>query len=280
MIKNIVGIVVFAFVILGCAKEKEEEINFSQLEQSTKDQSFMESEFNSVFQLSTELSKLEVFTDLSIDGPAYDGNLPRCANLSYNAVSRVLTVDFGSEDCLCKDGLLRRGSFTITFDETPFSVVNSEVTVNFETYSVQSIPITGKIVLKNVSGPGANIIEYNVIDAKAYIGSAIISWETSVTISRISGSSTANVFDDIYQIEGSSTGINRRGVSYTAQTVNPLKKKVQIGCIRTFVSGEVLFTDEDSNTALLNYNPNNDEACDRLVSVIINDTYNFTFNVR
>jgi hypothetical protein len=60
-----------------------------------------------------------------------------------------------------------------------------------------------------------------------------------------------------------------------------LKKKVEIGCLRTFVSGELLITDEDNNnTMTLDYDPDGGEPCDRTATVRFNDGKEFTITTR
>ena len=50
----------------------------------------------------------------------------------------------------------------------------------------------------------------------------------------------------------------------------PLVKKFQLGCARTFVAGTVSITNSKEKSMLLNYDPTNTQACDNLASLTIN----------
>jgi hypothetical protein len=51
---------------------------------------------------------------------------------------------------------------------------------------------------------------------------------------------------------------------------NPLLKKLELGCASTFISGVVTIENETGGILILDYDPYNDQACDKVARVTIN----------
>lgn len=271
-------ILVLSIASLACKKEKEEDLSSS--EQTAKDQAVMESEMAVVYELSKDLALLDNYDDLSKEGPAYEGSLPKCANLQYNSSTRQLLVSFPATNCTGIDGLQRSGLFTIKFGNTPFNENGGAIDIEFGNYVVEGVRFTGTILIRNLGANGAYRISYKVINAKAITPTGTITWNSELIFQQTAGQSTATVFDDVFEVSGSSSGVNRRGISYTGNIETALKKKIQIGCARTFVKGTVRFEDSENNFVLLDYDPDKDEACDRKASLKINNRVAITFFTR
>lgn len=266
-------------VMLACKKDKDDE-DLSAFEQTAKDQALMETEMGNVFQISHELGLLESYEDLSKQGPAYNGSLPQCANLVYTASSKTLLVDFGSAPCVGKDGITRQGRYSMTFANGEYQDKDAILTINFINYVVENVLYTGQIQVTNKAGAGAVQVLYEVFNAKAKTATGTISWQSSFTINKIGGGGTPSVLDDVYSVVGSSNGINRRGVSYSAEITTALKKKIQLGCATTYVAGVVEFEDSENNFVVLDYDPFDNQACDKIATVKINNRVAIEFMVR
>jgi hypothetical protein len=266
-------------VMLACKKDKKDE-DLSAFEQTAKDQALMETEMGNVFQIGNELGLLESYEDLSKQGPAYSGSLPQCANLVYTANSNSLLVDFGSAPCVCKDGITRQGRYSMTFVNGDYQDKDAVLTINFINYVVENVSYTGQIQITNKAGAGAVSVLYEVLNAKAKTPSGTISWQSNFTINKTGGGGTPSVLDDVYSIVGSSLGINRKGISFSAEISKPLKKKIKLGCATTYVSGIVDFEDSEKNFVVLDYDPFYDEACDKIATVKINNRVAIEFLVR
>jgi hypothetical protein len=73
------------------------------------------------------------------------------------------------------------------------------------------------------------------------------------------------VLDDVYEITGSTTGVNRNGISYVAQIITKLR--VELACEWRIVSGVIEVTPEGKSVRKIDFGSG---ACDRLVTVTVN----------
>jgi hypothetical protein len=101
-----------------------------------------------------------------------------------------------------------------------------------------------------------------------------VSWNSSraVTLTYDAG---PGWYNDEYTVSGSASGTNANGVTYNVVTTTPLKKKLTLGCLTTFIAGKLLLTNSNGKMLEVNYDSYNNEACDRTVTV----TYNGHSNI-
>lgn len=79
------------------------------------------------------------------------------------------------------------------------------------------------------------------------------------------------VWGDIYSLEGTANGTNRMGEKFEVTIEQPLIKKMEDGCSKTFVKGILSIKNSTSDkTIRVDYDPNQDEACDNLIEAEIN----------
>ena len=194
--------------------------------------------------------------------------LPECATRSYDAATRTLTIDFGTTNCLCADGRYRRGKLMATFSGT-WHENGSKVTVTRENYFVNDNQHLGTRVF-TYTGGGSFTLDVQQASIIFANGSGTTTWNSLRQYSRTAGFGTPSVYDDAYSITGTLDGTNRRGVSYTAVIVQPLIKKLAVGCARHFVAGTVQVDNSKERTMLINYDPTGTEACDNIATVTIN----------
>ncbi len=254
------SLLALVLIFSACDRVEEQRDNID----SSEVNALAENEFATILAL--------VETEGEPDGRiAQVSELPNCATTTYEAGTRTLTIDFGSENCLCLDGLYRRGKIIAVFTGTPRRVGNS-AQLSLENYYVNDFRFQGNKTYTLLSESTENLkwqVEVNNASIETPDGN--FTWRASRTIERIEGNDTPLLGrDDVYLIEGSSEGVNRRGRAFTATIITPLKKVREIGCARVFVSGVVELSNEDGQSMILNYDPNNDEACDRLAEVTIN----------
>jgi hypothetical protein len=275
-----IAFLLVATTLWSCKKDKEE-VDYTPFEQTAKDQSIMESEVGSVIHMSHELLLLESYNNTVIDSLAKEKSTPECALVNYNASTKTITLDYGSAPCLCKDGVTRQGRFTIRLIQDDFEEIDAQVLVDFINYNVETITYNGQIAITNLSGVRAARFSYKTLNASARTPTGTIKWSSEQTIQQSAGGNTPNwVFDDVYNVTGSSSGVNRKGLAYSAETTTPLTKKIALGCARTFVSGVVTLTDSEDNTITLDYDPDNNEACDRVGAIKVNNQVWVRFDIR
>lgn len=197
-----------------------------------------------------------------------------CVTRTWNATTNTLTIDFGTTNCLCKDGNYRRGQIIAVFNGT-WRTAGSSVTITHNNYFVNDNQHVGtKIItsLGNETGTTTNY-KYSVQVQNASIiftDGTVRSWNAQREVERTAGQGTATILDDTYLVTGSSSGTNRRGTSFTTSIGTPLKKVFLPGCARAFISGTVNIANSKGKSLVLNYDPSGNEACDRTASVTFN----------
>ncbi|GAA4347835.1 hypothetical protein GCM10023185_03160 [Hymenobacter saemangeumensis] len=230
--------------------------------------------------LSSDILSAAAPVDKNVSGSpavASDPELRRiygtCATRTYNATTRILTIDFGPTNCLCPDGRYRRGKVIVQFTtDTPTRRAGAEVTR--ENYFVNDNQHTATRIFTDLGSgsfsvdvPSASIIRAN--------NGGTHSWTANWVFTRTAGFGTTQTSDDVYSVTGQSSGTNRRGVSYTTTIQQPLIKRGD--CYKYYVAGTVNIVNSRSQTLLLNYDPSGTQACDNSASVTVNGrTYPIT----
>lgn len=256
------------FGAIGCKETATSPVEESI--ESSQDNALADGEFTSVFSFFDAQS--ETTFQKNIKGsPTIQGFekkselLPDCATASWDSAARILTIDFGSQNCVCKDGLSRRGKITAQFSGK-YKEINSSVKISLDNYFVQDMKVTGS---KTVTFLGTAKVNIAVENATIATPTGTISWNSNRTIEKTKGILTATIWDDEYVIAGAASGVNRKGVAYTVTIDTPLKKKVS--CLaKDFVSGILTIQNDKGTTLSINYDPLGTEACNKLASVTVN----------
>ncbi|MBD2769142.1 hypothetical protein IC235_14705 [Hymenobacter sp. BT664] len=197
--------------------------------------------------------------------------LGTCATRSYNADTRTLVIDFGPTNCLCPDGRYRRGKIVVVFTGSDRRQ-HSGAIVSRENYFVNDNQHTATRIFTNL-GNGSFTVDVPATPPASIIfanNGGTHTWTGHRVYTRTAGYGTPQLADDEYSITGTTSGTNRRGVSYTATIVQPLIKRFTPGCFRHFVSGTVSIVNSKGNTLLLNYDPAGTGTCDNIASVTVN----------
>lgn len=198
-----------------------------------------------------------------------------CATRTYDAATRQLTIDFGSTNCLCPDGRYRRGQLIVQFT-TEVNTRRAGAIVTRNNYFVNNNQHTATRIFTDqgqgsftVSVPSASVIY------AAANGGGTHSWTANWLFTRTAGYGTATTLDDVYNVTGSATGTNRKGVGYTTSIQTPLVKRGD--CLKYYVHGTVSLNNTNGRTLLLDYDPANTQACDNSATVTVNGrTYTIT----
>lgn len=193
-------------------------------------------------------------------------SLPSCATRTYNNDTHTLTIDFGTTNCLCRDGKSRRGKIVSVFEAKP-NTAGARVTTTLVDYYVNDMRHTGTRIVTYSSRNYKTVV---VRDASVITPEGTITWRAERTIERVAGRETDLLADDVYLVNGRAAGVNRRGVAYKTATEQPLKRVMAAGCARHFVSGIIVITNENGNTLKLNYDPTGGEPCDNIAEVTLN----------
>ena len=280
--------VVLGSLFMSCKADKLK--NATEILRTAEDNAIMSSEFSSLYETSQNTANSEQGAAIAFEGKgiserSFKSNLflPECAELIVDTAQSRITIDYGNINCLCNDGLYRKGKVMLQFN-SDFREVGSSINLSLDNYFVSDVEFQGTKTITNMGEEnGIQNFAYEVRNAKAITENGDITWETDATISKIEGVDTPNnPFDDIYLTEATATGVNKRGKNFTATTPTVLKKRMELNaaCLRHYVSGVIRLVDEDDNFLEVDYNHLDNEACDRYARVNINDDFERVITLR
>ena len=187
--------------------------------------------------------------------------------LDISQTPYTLTLDWGT-GCTGNDGITRSGQITVSLSGR-MDVVNNVATFTFDNFYSDGNKLTGIHTITYTGlNSGNNWPRYEVHTE------AIITFPDNKTITYNSdnirlfaaGSDTPlNWNDDVWHIEGSSSGKTRSGVNWTATCTNDLVKKV---ACKWFDSGTLEVTPQDGLTSTIDFG---DGTCDNNATITIGD---------
>lgn len=248
--------------LFSCKEEKTED--FGSLEQATVlDNQLAENTSSEILNIVEQAGKY---------GNTYyksgQGILSNCAVITHDQSSfpKVLTIDFGTTNCLCNDGKNRRGKIIATHTGE-YNETGTVISVSFNQYFVNDYQVTGNKTITNM-GENSGLDPWFSVMANITItnpggGEAL---EYSVNRSRtwIEGDNTPNLLDDVYLIEGTSTGSRPSGGQFVVSILQALRKEV--GCPQ-FVSGQLRIDRTNKPSIDVDYGTGD---CDGQVNITIN----------
>lgn len=228
----------------------------------------MEAAFDEVY----EVTRTHV--EEEIDNAKYGQNLKTTAgdNATVTLTNDSIIVDFGA-GTLGSDGRLRTGKVYIQYTGK-YRTAGTVITTTLENYSVDGVKVEGKKVVENL-GVVDGFITFSVVvtDGKVtYLdGTTVTNWNSTRTRVWITDNNTVfNPYDDIYQIYGTASGINRKGEPYvmTVPQADPLL--IDIACwlsTRMPKDGIVYITPAGKEVRSVDYGAGG--GCDRKVTVTV-----------
>ena len=268
LILGLIAFIGFAVMTTSCKKDNDLQLEDKNLSQ---DDAYAESTFENVSDMADEAYDMK--TGVQLKSTEWKKIfLSDCATVTLDTTvfPRVLTIDFGEENCLCNDGKYRRGKIIITFTGR-YREPGTVITHGFENYYVNDKSIDGTKVVTNM-GENENGNLYFTIEVTGVVqrpgDSGTFSWNASRVREWIQGSDTKNRWDDIYLVTGIAEGTRPNGLTWEREIITPLR--IELAC-RFIVSGTVEIRPQDRPVRLLDYG---DGDCDNIATVTINgETY-------
>ncbi|MCX7607564.1 MAG: hypothetical protein N2170_09945 [Bacteroidia bacterium] len=206
--------------------------------------------------------------------------LPSCATITYDSSQRRLTIDFGSQNCLCRDGVYRRGKVIVTFSGPTWPAAGSRAFITTDSFFVNDNQhIVQKIWFhEGLNTAGERVIRDTVQLHRIITPNGTIQWSATRTFRQTQGQNTWQRWDDIWFITGGAQGTSRRGNPFTTQILDPLK--IVGSCIFRHPVKGIWQLSTQNRTVKINYDPYNNEACDRVASVQVDNQapVNITLN--
>lgn len=223
----------------------------------------------------TELAQFE--TLLSVDENMLDETfiddspesfpLAPCATVVRDTTTtpRTITIDYGTTNCLCSDGRMRRGVVVISYTGNR-RTAGSSFSVAFTNYFVNDNAVTGSIsgsFSLNGSNPLITRNSTITITTPANVSS---NRTANRTIEMIAGYATPGVrTDDVFLISGSSS-MTRNGITNSQTITTPLRRE---GSCNWLVSGVMTTTQGNRGTRTIDYG---NGTCDNQATVTMNGT--------
>ena len=273
LVLSVLSIAMLLVFTSSCKKDKagpdETEAN-----DFTKDM-LVESTFDEVNEISDQAWNSVAFGFKSTSGQQF--NFAPCATVTVDTVvmPHVMTIDFGDENCLCRDGKYRRGQIVVTFTGR-YREPGTVRTHTFVDYYVNDNFVQGTSTLTNMGYDENEDIYFTiVVDGSVTFsgGEGTISWESDHVRTWAEGYLTMDWTDDVYLIEGSSSTTHLNGDVTTREITTELRR--ELSC-HHFVSGTIEITPENRPVRILDFGSGD---CDNIATVTINGT-TYTISLR
>jgi hypothetical protein len=173
----------------------------------------------------------------------------------------IATVDFGTQNFMCKDGKNRRGKIQVKIMGNK-SIVGSTLVYTAVDYFVNDNGVSGTKTLTVVDNHSFRIVVVNGKVTKANGG--IITWNTDRTRTMTAGFNTKDTLsDDVFQVSGITSGINAAGNAYKFTTLTPL---VKAKACQWITAGQLKIERAGKLDAVVDYG---DKTCDDQATVTI-----------
>ena len=196
--------------------------------------------------------------------------LSGCATVTNDtlAIPHVLTIDFGPVNCLCADGVNRRGKIIVTYSGHYRDLGHTHV-ITFDSYYQNDNAVSGtKTVAYNANNAQGQPV-YNISVSGSIVranNGGTISWTSTRTRTWTAGFSTGAWGDDEYDIAGTGTITRANGKTFTISTTTPLH--MALAC-RFVESGIVEITPQGGSVRTLDYG---NGTCDADAVFTVNGT--------
>ena len=259
----------------SCKKDKDETLDSDT--SAASDNALAEGTYNDVHNIADEASSGSLTSYLMTSGSGERGLLSTCATITNDTtvMPHMLTIDFGTSNCLCNDGRYRRGVINCSYSGHYRDSLATH-TITFTNYFVNDNQVMGTKTVTNNGHNAAGHLVYNVTVNGSIIkasGAGTVTWNSTRTREWIQGESTPTWSDDVYLITGSASGNNAAGRSFTINITTPLRR--EIGC-HHFVSGVFELTPSGKPVRVVDYGTG---ACDNTATVTISGhTYTITLH--
>jgi hypothetical protein len=248
-------------LIVGCKKDEIEDTDTA----TTSDNALAEASFSDAENISDQAANGAVTTYRTVIPEA--GLLSTCATVTIDTTvtPKVITINFGTANCLCLDGRYRRGQILVSFNGA-YRDSASTHTITFSNYYVNDNKIDGTKTVTNRGHNSAGHLYYDIAVNGSIVlanGGGTITWSSARQREWIAGESTLIWSDDEYLITGSASGTTAKGVAYSAVIGQALR--IKLNC-KNIVSGTIAITPSGKLTRTINYG---DGTCDDKATVTI-----------
>lgn len=257
----------YLFVTVSLFQACSDENQFDKAMESNTDELYSDDiDADSNFEEIEDLSMAAMEHDFNGTGGRSERDARfECATLteSLNGDVKVITVDFG-EGCEGPNGHVRKGVIliSITGDHREIGAIHSTELVDFY---IDSLQIEGKSIKTNISESVDSAPKFSIV-----LTNGKITWPDGSYASREAEHirtifRSGNPSEDEMQLEGTVNGVNKEGVQYQVEIIEPLVfKRSCMGKIPVSGTKEHTLNDE---LAAIDFG---DGQCDNLATVTKN----------
>lgn len=261
--RNFITLAIFGLMFTSCQKD----INNDSADQILESSSAI---------IDHEMDQASNFSDEAYNSGEIKGDLTsqeldvrhNCATVTIDTLSspKKITIDFGTVNCLCRDGRNRRGKIITTF-EGKYRSVNSTHTITFEGYYVNDNHVEGSRTVVNTGLNQDGKLAFTVVDEGkiTLTDGRVFSHSSSRVRTWVEGSNTFLIWDDVYEITGSGSVTNSEGNGFNAVILEPLRISVNCGNISKGIL-KITPINPDYKERTLDYGDGN---CDNLATVTV-----------
>ena len=254
---SVITLSVFALVA-SCHKEKKTTpVTTTEDTGYASDQATSEQAFNDVSTISDQAMATTSGGSLGYRGTS------GCATVHHSTDTTI--VDFGSSNCMCRDGRNRRGKMLIIHTGGHYADSGHVHTITFDNYFVNDNQVTGSKTVTNMGHNSSGHLYFNVAINGAVIlsgGRGTVSEVSSRVRTWVAGESTVtDRSDDAYEITGSGSITRANGTVVSTTITSPLQ--VAQSC-RWIEAGTIQFS-FGGKTRTINYGST--PACDDQATV-------------
>lgn len=258
------SLVVFAIIFTSCKKDETTPTTTTDsMVESTQDDDQVTSLYDDVLNESDEVA---LSGGGALKAPAefemLSGSGSRTVETTFDGdwtVKTVTFVDFINGNS--GNGRVKNGKIIIRILGGPLKAQFERI-ITFDNFTIDSIKIEGEKHVTKIAD-----YQYSVVltgGKVTFTDGTTYTRELTRTRTWAEGYNTpANIWDDIFTITGSATGVNRKGYTYTHTITNALVIK---NACHWIVEGTIEMV-ANGKTAILDYG---DGTCDNLATVTVN----------
>lgn len=230
---------------------------------SSDDENSAESEMNDAFAIAEEAMKKNNSSMRTLSDTS-------CATITLTTADSTILVNFADSTCVGKDGKKRFGTIRIKYTGK-YRDSATVITTTFENYYVNGNKVEGKKVVQNM---GNRTYKITVTNGKiTFKDGTFITWVANRTRVWTAGYDTPfNLTDDTYTINGTSSGVSRKGKNFEVTLTDiVVKLECWFQTPRVFypVSGKKLVKNTTDNKNLyIDFGTGN---CDKQITATTDD---------
>lgn len=253
------GISLFVLLLAGCRKKADvEDTGFGS------DHALLEKAFGDVQSIADQAGTSGSLSTFRQGATI----LSNCATVTNDTLSspHLLTIDFGSTNCLGQDGNYRRGQILVSYTGR-YKDPGHTHTITFNNYFVNDNQVTGTKTVAHTGNNAQGQPVYAITVNGAIIlanGNGTVSWTSTRTRTWTAGYNTSTWQDDTYEITGSGSVTRANGKTFTLNIVTPLHSALNCRWIQ---SGVVQITPQGGTVRTLDYG---NGTCDAQADYTVN----------